>query len=74
MYACKSLYLCILQASELPHICRQSRQQVWQERKKTVQQSELERRQAVLQAAEDDKMAQFRALAASGPITIPKRQ
>ena len=56
------------------NVCRQGRQQAWQQRKKTVQQSELERRQAVLRAAEDDKMAQFRALAAAGPITIPERQ
>jgi hypothetical protein len=35
---------------------------------------EVQHRAAQYQAAEDAKMTQFRALLASGPITIPKRQ
>ena len=35
---------------------------------------EVQHRAAQYQAAEDAKMVQFRALLASGPITIPKRQ
>ncbi|KAK9830029.1 hypothetical protein WJX72_009298 [[Myrmecia] bisecta] len=52
---------------------RQERQTDWRSKQQAVRQEGLNHRVAAAQAADDEKMAQFRALLSAGPIQIPKR-
>ena len=53
--------------------CREAKQNEWRNRKTAAKQEEMHHKLTAAQAAEAEKMAQFRALVAQGPISIARR-
>lgn len=54
--------------------CREAKRSDWRTKQQMAKREEVNHKLSAAQAAEDAKMAAFRALAAKGPISIPKRQ
>ena len=54
-------------------VCREAKRGEWRAKQQVAQREEVHHKVAAAQAAEDAKMAAFRALAAKGPISIAKR-
>ncbi len=54
--------------------CREDSRNQWRNRAQAAKRDELAAKLSAAQEAEEAKMASLRALVASGPITIPKRQ
>ena len=54
-------------------LSREAKRGEWRAKQQMAKQEEVHHRVAAAQAAEDAKMAAFRAMAAKGPITIAKR-
>lgn len=54
--------------------CREAKRSEWRTKQQMVKREEVSHKLSVAQAAEDEKMAAFRAIVAQGPISIPKRQ
>ena len=52
---------------------REAKRGEWRAKQQIAQREEVNHKVAAAQAAEDAKMAAFRALAAKGPISIAKR-
>lgn len=53
--------------------CREAKQMQWKARKGAVRQQEMQQKLTAAQEAEAEKMAQFRALVAQGPLSIARR-
>jgi hypothetical protein len=53
---------------------REAKRSDWRAKQQLARQEEVSHKLSAAQAAEDAKMAAFRAIIAQGPITIPKRQ
>ena len=59
--------------AEYSMMCREAKQNEWRNRKTAARQEEMHHKLTVAQAAEAEKMAQFQALVAQGPISIARR-
>ncbi len=54
--------------------CREAKQSEWRTKQQMAKREEVSHKLSAAQAAEDEKMAAFRAIVAQGPISIPRRQ
>lgn len=55
-------------------LCREAKRSEWRTKQQMAKQEQVNQKLSAAQAAEDAKMATFRAMVAQGPITIAKRQ